>query len=194
VTEFDDLRALLEGRNPRFDAPEGVPQAAVALLIAELEQRRELLLIRRSERAGDPWSGHMALPGGRRDPRDPDLLDTAVRETAEEVGVDLRRALHLGGLDDLRPVTAPARVVVRPFVFAMRGRPDLALSEEVARVVWAPLDELARSSSTTEVFHQGALRTMPCYRIGEDVVWGMTHRILQPFVEGWSLRNVRSGS
>ncbi len=193
AAEFQDLRALLAGQ-PRADAPEGVPQAAVALLLAEIDERRELLLIRRAERAGDPWSGHMALPGGRRDPRDPDLFDTALRETAEEVGVDLRRALHLGGLDDLRPVTAPARVVVRPFVFAMRGRPELALSEEVARVVWAPLDELARSRSTTEVFHHGELRTMPCYRLGADVVWGMTHRILEPFVEGWRVRNVRSGS
>jgi 8-oxo-dGTP pyrophosphatase MutT (NUDIX family) len=194
VTEFEDLRALLEGRPPHFDAPEGVPQAAVALLIALNEERRELLLIRRAERDGDPWSGHMALPGGRRDPRDPDLFDTALRETAEEVGVDLRHALHLGGLDDLRPVAAPARVVVRPFVFAIRGRPELSLSDEVARVVWAPLDELARTSSTTEVFHHGALRTMPCYRIGPDVVWGMTHRILQPVVEGWRVRNARSES
>lgn len=194
MTDFEDLRALLHGRTPLFDAPEGVPQAAVALLIADFERRRELLLIRRAERAGDPWSGHMALPGGRREAHDPDLFDTALRETAEEVGVDLRRALHLGGLDDLRPVTAPARVVVRPFVFAMSGRPDLALSDEVARVVWAPLDELARSRSTTEVFHQGALRTMPCYRVGEDIVWGMTQRILEPFVEGWRVRNARSES
>lgn len=185
---LDALRRVLRTFEPRRDAPQGVPQAAVAVLIARVECDFELLLIRRSERAGDPWSGHMALPGGRRDVADADLLATALRETREEIGVDLGAEALLGELDDLRPVSAPARVVVRPYVFALRSRPSLELSGEVARVVWAPLSALVASAGTTEVFHHGALRSMPCYRIGDDVVWGMTHRILAPFVERLSGR------
>jgi hypothetical protein len=64
------------------------------------------------------------------------------------------------------------------------------LSNEVARAHWVDLRQLAESAATTEVFHHGALRTMPCYRIGENVVWGMTHRILEPLVE-LALRDAR---
>jgi 8-oxo-dGTP pyrophosphatase MutT (NUDIX family) len=180
---LERLRAELRERLPRRDAPEGVPQAAVALLLAPLEGDLELLLIRRSEHPLDPWSGHMALPGGRRDEADTDLLATVRRVVSEEIGVELGALSALAELDDLRPVSAPARVVVRPFVFELPARPVLALSGEVAAARWSSLLALASSSGETDVRHLGALRRMPCYRLGEDVVWGMTHRILEPFVE-----------
>jgi 8-oxo-dGTP pyrophosphatase MutT (NUDIX family) len=179
---WGSLRSALATRAPRRDLPEGVPQAAVAALLVPAGGDFELLLIRRAERAGDPWSGHMALPGGRREERDRDLLETVLREVREEVGVALDPELRLGELDDLRPVTAPARVIVRPFVFALPRRPDLVTSVEVAQPIWTSLRELAGSASTIDVVHRGALRTMPCYRAGEHVVWGMTHRILEPFL------------
>ena len=180
--DFDALRARLALHVPRRDVVVGVPQAAVALVLVGGGAGLELLLIRRSEREGDPWSGHMALPGGRRDAADAELFDTARRETLEEVGVALTRAQLLGELDDLRPLTAPARVLVRPFVFALSARPPISASGEVAEHHWVALRDLAASSGTTEVVHHGALRAMPCYRIGESVVWGMTHRILEPVV------------
>src|SRR5688572_23556785 len=119
ASRLDELRAALGARPPRRDAPEGVARAAVALLLAPGVDELELLLIRRAERSDDPWSGHMALPGGREDPGDATLLATAVREVREEVGIELNRAMLLGELDDLRPSSAPARIVVRPFVFAL---------------------------------------------------------------------------
>jgi 8-oxo-dGTP pyrophosphatase MutT (NUDIX family) len=183
TSSWERVAARLAQRAPKRDAPDGVPQAAVAALLLAGASDLELLLIRRAEHSGDPWSGHMALPGGRRDPDDADLRATALREVREEVGIDLDEAEFLGELDDLRPVTAPARVVVRPFVFGLHARPTLALSPEVAYEVWAGLQGLATSAGTTHVVHRGALREMPCYRVGEHVVWGMTHRILEPFVE-----------
>src|SRR3989442_10873051 len=80
----------------------------------------EALFIRRAQRADDPWSGQVALPGGRRDAGDADLFATAVRETREETGIDLAGAERLGRLDDLYPRTPTLPpVVVRPFVFAL---------------------------------------------------------------------------
>jgi 8-oxo-dGTP pyrophosphatase MutT (NUDIX family) len=181
---FEPLRTALSARTPRRAPGDDTPQAAVALvLVAAGAGDFELLLIRRAERSGDPWSGHMALPGGRRDADDADLLATAMRETREEVAVALREAELIGELDDLRPVTAPARIVVRPFVFALRARPEIHASDEVADVLWASLRGLAATAGTTSVFHHGAQREMPCYRIAGHVVWGMTQRILEPFVE-----------
>jgi 8-oxo-dGTP pyrophosphatase MutT (NUDIX family) len=176
------LRSSLAARTPIRSAGDDAPQAAVALLLVPARDGADLLLIRRAERAGDPWSGHMALPGGRRDPTDAELFDTVVREVREEVGVALGREASIGELDDLRPVSVPARVVVRPFVFALPARPRLDLSAEVAQAVWTGVRELAASASTVEVFHRGEMRAMPCYSAGGHVVWGMTQRILEPFL------------
>src|SRR6185436_21144367 len=98
-------------RLPAESASPAGDQAAVAVILigSEATSTLELLLIQRSERAGDPWSGHMALPGGRRDARDIDLRATAMRETREEIGVELSTARLLGRLDDLRPIRQSER-------------------------------------------------------------------------------------
>src|SRR5260370_1555175 len=105
--------------------------AAVAVILRDGDEGLEALFIHRAVRAGDTWSGQIAFPGGRRDPGDADLLATAIRETMEEVGVDLSGAERLGVLDDLyprTPVLPPA--VVRPFVFALTSRPTIVVGPE----------------------------------------------------------------
>jgi 8-oxo-dGTP pyrophosphatase MutT (NUDIX family) len=153
--------------------------AAVAVVVVPSPDA--VLLIRRAERAGDPWSGHMALPGGRRDPADQDLIDTAVRETYEEVGLQLERADLLGGLDDVvprTPVLPP--IAVRPYVFGLSERPSLTPNPEVAGIRWVHLDHLLHP----ETYHSARLeirgepRDFPAYRVDEFIVWGMTERIL----------------
>jgi 8-oxo-dGTP pyrophosphatase MutT (NUDIX family) len=146
----------------------------------------EVLFIRRAERADDPWSGQVAFPGGRRDPGDPDLLATALRETREETGVDLTAAERLGVLDDLVPSTPTLPpVLVRPFVFALAARPALAAERgEVARAFWVALARLAARGARQELVLtvRGVARSFPAYRVGEDVIWGLTERILTPFM------------
>jgi 8-oxo-dGTP pyrophosphatase MutT (NUDIX family) len=140
-----------------------------------------ILLIRRAERTGDPWSGHMALPGGRREPTDADLIDTAIRETAEEVGLRLPAAALLGALDDVvprTPVLPP--IAVRPFVFELGSRPELTLSPEVAAVHWTPLDHLLNplTHHPVQIQIRGETRDMPAYELDDAIVWGMTERVL----------------
>lgn len=116
----------------------GVRRSAVAAI---LSPGRRLWFILRAERAGDPWSGHVGFPGGREHPEDPTLLDVALRETDEELGVDLSKATLLGRLDDVR--TRPVRsLMVRPFVFALDHEPVVRPNHEVAGVVSVGLDEL----------------------------------------------------
>jgi 8-oxo-dGTP pyrophosphatase MutT (NUDIX family) len=148
-----------------------------------------VLLIRRAERAGDPWSGHMALPGGRQDPADPDLMTTAIRETSEEVGLVLRAGQLAGSLDDVvprTPVLPP--IAVRPYVFLLDRRPDLVLNPEVAAADWVPLDHLLHPETyhTVRFEIRGENREFPAYRVEEAVVWGMTERILSGLL--WHLR------
>ena len=179
------IRQALAQRAPEVeDAPEA-RWAAVALILApDAVRDADVLLIRRAECEGDPWSGHVALPGGRRDPSDGDLLVTALREAWEETGIELQREDCLGQLDDLRPRRAtPLGIAVRPFVFLVPSRPALRLSSEVAAELWTPLERLRGERATARLEVRGALREEPAVRLGPDVLWGMTLRILDGFLE-----------
>jgi len=158
--------------------------AAVAVILAP--DPDSILLIRRADQAGDPWSGHMALPGGRQDPAEPDLMTTAVRETSEEVGLVLRPEDLLGSLDDVVPRTpALPPIAVRPYVFALGRRPELTLNPEVAAARWIPLDLLLHPDTyhSVRLEIRGESREFPAYRLDDSVVWGMTERILSGLLE-----------
>jgi 8-oxo-dGTP pyrophosphatase MutT (NUDIX family) len=164
-------------------------RAAVAVILREGVREGaagvEVLLIRRAERVGDPWSGHMAFPGGRREASDADLHATAVRETREEVGIDLAaRGALLGRLDDLEAVARAKRtgLVISPFVFALSGEAPLTFdAEEVAEALWVPLAPLARGEGAGTMSWEvdGAAIELPCWRVEGRVVWGLTYRMLQ---------------
>lgn len=181
------LRELLAARSPTDAAPAAETQAAVAAILRERDpaQGAEVLLIRRAERQGDPWSGHMAFPGGRREPGDADLLATALRETREEIGLDLRvGAQLLGRLDDLEARSRGRRLgmPITPFVFELQGDPPLALEAgEVAEALWTPLLPLFRGEArATYPYELGELRLeLPGYRVGDRVVWGLTYQMLE---------------
>jgi 8-oxo-dGTP pyrophosphatase MutT (NUDIX family) len=161
--------------------------AAVALILAP--DPDSILLIRRAERAGDPWSGQIGLPGGRRGYRDADLVDTAIREAAEEVGVDLVPAQRLGTLSDVvprTPVLPP--IAVRPFVFGLPSRTGMRLNAEVASAHWIELTHLSRRDvhRPTTVTIRGEPQVVPAFVVDDLVVWGMTERILDSFLQAVS--------
>ena len=157
--------------------------AAVAVIL--VPDPDAVLQIRRADREGDRWSGHMAFPGGRWSPEDADLLATAERETHEEVAVDLSRATLLGRLDDSAPRTPSLPpVIVRPFVFLLASRQRLVPNHEVAGAHWTPLDQLIEPGVYRPFeFEAGGTRMLlPGYHLEQGVVWGMTERILTPLL------------
>jgi 8-oxo-dGTP pyrophosphatase MutT (NUDIX family) len=132
------------------------------------------------------WSGHLAFPGGRASPEDPDLLVTAIRETREEVGLSLEPSDQVGQLDDLAPgspVLPP--ILVRPFVFLIPERVTLSPNREVAAAFWVSLANLTRPDvlRPTEHRRHGTLVRMAGYHIEQGVIWGLTERVLTPFLE-----------
>jgi len=162
---------------------QGVPdahKAAVAAVLRETAGGAELLFIRRAEHPRDPWSGQMGLPGGRVDPGDASPLAAALRETREEIGLDLERAAReLGRLSEvrthLRDGALPRSVV--PFGFALAGgEPELALNHEVAEAVWVPLAFLADPANRESMdwAYRGATLRLPCYHFGGRRIWGLT--------------------
>jgi 8-oxo-dGTP pyrophosphatase MutT (NUDIX family) len=157
----------------------------VALVLAPGRRGADALFIRRARHPKDPWSGQIGLPGGRRDPGDATLLETALREAEEETGLRLGRGDLLGELDDLHPRSRTLPDIhVRPFVFALDRRPPLRCSAEVAYPLWLPLAALKEGAGTAFPRAGGRRLSVPCWRSGRHMVWGMTHRLLLPLLNG----------
>jgi 8-oxo-dGTP pyrophosphatase MutT (NUDIX family) len=163
-------------------------EAAVALILRETpDDELELLFIKRAVRADDPWSGQIAFPGGRRETLDASLEETAVRETREEVGFDLRRdGTIIGALDESRPrIPVLPPVIVRPFVATIAFEATGGPSDEVEEYFWAPLAEILdpAASRITELAVRQTTVLRPAIHFGGQVIWGMTEGILRRFEE-----------
>ncbi|MFN7105611.1 MAG: NUDIX hydrolase [Pyrobaculum sp.] len=145
--------------------PGGEEWAAVGVLL----NGDKVLLIKRVERDGDPWSGQVAFPGGRWRPGE-DLLDTAKREVEEETG--LRPLGLFGVLESLSPSNAPWLKVV-PFLFTKWVGVLKANPKEVQEARWVSRSELVE-------WQWGGRHA---FRAGDWVVWGLTYRILKKLLE-----------
>ena len=187
---FGALREALSAYASDPDDPIPVPadlvQAAVSLVVRSRDGL-EVLLIKRAKHDEDPWSGHMAMPGGRRSEGDPSLLHTAMRETQEETGVRLReRGVHLGRLEDVLPLSPSLpHMSITPHVFGVPAdTPALVASAEVEAVHWVSLDLLRYpgTRSQVEIPLPGGSRNFPCLRVVNDIVWGLTYQILDDFL------------
>src|SRR5256885_15419290 len=189
------LRAALGARpGVRIDNDDGTRRlAAIALVLRPgvgpaTNADPELLMIKRAEAEGDPWSGHVACPGGRMEPGDHDLEQTAIRETWEETGVDLARdGQVLGALDDISPRTPTLPpIIVRPFVAVVKPDAAIVQSSEVAVSFWVPLAALRERAAwgTAMVAVRGdGERQVTAFRHGSYTVWGLTERVLRQFLE-----------
>jgi 8-oxo-dGTP pyrophosphatase MutT (NUDIX family) len=180
-TTWDLVRGALAVRAPARVDDAVSTRAAVAVVLRDGPSGFEVLFIRRAEADGDPWSGQMGFPGGRAEPGE-DLRTTAIRETAEETGIDL--AAHgelLGQLDEVRAMARmrPMDLTITPFVFRLDGPATFVPNAEVRSVHWLPLDELlgSRWQSTMEYLHKEEALRFPCLRFDDLVIWGLTYRM-----------------
>lgn len=182
---LDDIRRVLRrpavGWQPS-DGEGAVRHAAVAAIVLP---NLELLFMRRAEFAGDPWSGHVSFPGGRVEPDDASPRDAAIRETREEVGVDLAGAELLGELDVVAPISGLARMAIHPFVFALDHEPELRLNREVQSVHRAGIDALLRDEGRGPMSHtwRGANVTLPRVDFDGVRLWGLTLRMVDDLLD-----------
>jgi 8-oxo-dGTP pyrophosphatase MutT (NUDIX family) len=170
------------GAGERSPAPVPVPaprRAAVAAVLHDEPEGPRVLLMKRVERAGDPWSGHISLPGGGYQASDASLLETAIRETREELGVELSSAQLLGSLSPLHPRAAgPLGIEVTPFVFATRTAVEPVCGPEALSAFWLPLTLAASGSLDATYTYPSALASFPSWQYDGHVIWGLTWRIL----------------
>ena len=152
--------------------------ASVMVCLRDGPRGAEVLLCRRATRSGDPWSGHIALPGGGVEPGDADALAAAIRETREEVGFDpLAHGAVLGALEPLRPRSFP--IVIAAFAAHVTAPVELVLSDELAAAWWTPFADLVPvRAEVAEVSEPVPAYRLPHADAAGVVLWGITYRLL----------------
>jgi 8-oxo-dGTP pyrophosphatase MutT (NUDIX family) len=186
VPTLEDIEKSLDRYQPSLVGGEDLARAAVAMILRERDARPEVLFIERARRKGDPWSGHMAFPGGRMEPSDAGTRHAAERETLEEVGLSLADATHLGRLDDLQGYSQRSRgMVVSAHVYWLPEPGRIVTNREVQQAFWFPVASLLDSERHVTYPHatyEG--RQLPGILVGEPdrhIVWGLTYRFLDLF-------------
>lgn len=163
-------------------------RSAVAIIMREADISIEVLMIKRADREGDPWSGHMAFPGGVTDLVDNNNLRTARRETWEEIGLDTEKHTHyVGRLSDIRTHSHRGKkpMIITPHLFTIEKLPRLTLNHEVAEVIWVPLRFLANDNNR-ETMQWRQIKTTtatPCYFYKGRRIWGLSLRMLDELVD-----------
>ncbi len=178
---MDEYERLADEISRRLKSVSEVDEAdaSVCLLLRRVKSEVEALFVKRVENQSDPWSGQMALPGGKRDPKDSNLMQTVIRETLEETGIDLVDCSRfVGALEPLRSSQKPEMKIL-PFVAFLECEPSIILNEELERFAWIPIHELKRSRG----FFKTDWGNLPAYVVGSDTIWGLTYRIVEKFLD-----------
>ncbi len=183
------LEEALGRHRPAKVSLDGEPtRAAVAMIFEPRDDDLHLFFIHRAESAGDPWSGHMGFPGGRKDPEDADVLHTAMREVREEVGFDLeRQARFISPLDEIQGIARGRSLplVISPFAFVLNEPAEATPNHEVQSTLWVPhafLDDRARQSEIPYKI-DGQIVHLPAYVFEGRTIWGLTYRMVQGLLE-----------
>jgi 8-oxo-dGTP pyrophosphatase MutT (NUDIX family) len=178
------LKSSLSSEPARETTLEGITKSAVTIVLKP-KSNLEILLLKRKERDGDPWSGHMAFPGGRFDAKDHGIFETAVREAKEETGIDLSTCELLGRLDEVIPSSIRS-ITVMPYVFLAPQTVEVILDhKEIEEAYWVPLPYLVDKNNVRNVntrIHGNGIE-VPAYKLlGGQIVWGLTFRIIQSLI------------
>ncbi|HXG29566.1 MAG TPA: CoA pyrophosphatase [Nevskiales bacterium] len=186
--DFSRLTTRIARHRPRrLPGRRWLARAVVAVVLREDARLGPCVLVmRRAQRSGDPWSGHMSFPGGRIDKGDRSGFHAAIREALEETGLQLREDEYVGRLSDVvtRRHERPVPMLVSPFVFRLAREPSWALNHEVVETLWVPLDFLADAANRSELrWRVGPLNLrLPAYVYEGRTIWGLTLLMLKELI------------
>jgi 8-oxo-dGTP pyrophosphatase MutT (NUDIX family) len=156
-------------------------KAAVSVICFPAMQG-QYLLIKRAPHPHDPWSGHLAFPGGMKEPQDEGLLETAIRETKEECGIHLKKEYLKATIE---PMVAGKSVgkylVVQPYVFTVPGIPQFTLqASEICKVLWVSPQAFTDSGKHEErAMVKTLTTTFPGFAIDGEFLWGFSYKVLR---------------
>ena len=176
------IRKTLQAQN-RSTENDSAEAVVAVLLVGDNVDALSVLIIRRIERDDDPWSGQMALPGGRVEQTDPSARFAIEREVREEVGIDLQTAGESLGLLSLGHPMRRTEMQVQPWVYGLNPKPRVEIGPEVQEGVWSPVSSLSARATMAPVSIRGELRDVPAFVVDGRIIWGFTHRVLSELLE-----------
>jgi len=191
-TQLQDNRifAALSKKLARFSAVADTysgdrTPAAVAMILHHDAHGIEILFIQRASHNLDPWSGHIAFPGGKMEKGEMPC-QAACRETLEEIGIDLIEGTYLGRLSDIIGANLPVRVSCCLFAVD-KSRLQPTLNEEVRELFWVALSDLRdpERHATSSVAFDDRKFDVPAIKLPVDnmpVLWGITYRLVMQFL------------
>ena len=170
-------REILRRLSEKLGSPNEEAYAGVAIMLKPGDEDIELFLVKRAEASGDPWSGDMAFPGGKKTAMDVDICDAVRREVMEETGITLDDMRFLGAMEVERSSVRPGKEVL-PLVFEVDEKPPVILNYELTKAFWASLNDMKKTQTRTYVKGWDS----EVFRVEGEVVWGMTYRMLQRII------------
>ncbi|PCI28398.1 hypothetical protein COB52_03710 [Candidatus Kaiserbacteria bacterium] len=160
--------------------------AAVSIVFQQAaNQNLRFLMIRRAINDSDPWSGQMAFPGGKKESSDINLDATVVRETREEVGLDLLKTADcFGRLDEIQGRTSGAKIplIIAPYVYWIDETPEFILDpEEVHSTTWVNFSHCLKTEShrNHKIRFQDNDIDLPCIEHSPVPIWGISYLMLK---------------
>lgn len=183
--QFDTIQRKLEKYHGEKIFHRGFKRAVVAvLLLPDGNGVGKILFIKRAEDPHDPWSGHMAFPGGKVDISDNGLLDAIYREVYEEIGIHLpEKSKFITRLKEIRAISKGKLMplIITPFVFSLDSKPELICNREVIETVWIPITFFLNNTSNSTIPYKfkGINLSLPSFKYEDKVIWGLTYRMLK---------------
>ncbi len=182
------MKKLFE-KNPPVDLRKQFNDfACVSLILRRREDTLDLAFIRRAQNPNDPWSGHVAFPGGRAEKTDPHDFATATRETLEEVGWKLSEENLLGYLTDLQARSRGGMLpfFLRPLVFLVTEEQPLDKFDplELEEVFWISIDHLSDIRNRTSISVPSRGDDLPGILFPNgSILWGLTYIITRELLD-----------
>jgi len=170
------IEKLSNSLDPKLEAQDA--DAAVALILKIENQETEVLFVKRAEYPSDPYSGQIALPGGKRSLQDKNLKQTVVRETLEEINVNLLESCRFLGTMNVLESTLRPKMNVLPFIALLIHEPLIKLNNELQDYIWIPVGRLYQHESTVKF----SFGIFPAFIVDSVVIWGLTYRILKKLI------------
>ena len=185
MTPYSQIQTALHTHKPKRFAEPNKKQAAVAILLHPTKNDLQILFIERAAHPKDPWSGHIAFPGGTIEPEDANLQQTAERETQEELGIDLSHTQYVGQLDDVTGASLP--IQVSAYVYATNHKPILCPNSEVCDAFWSSFHHIINPTrlQTLQLKNWHPLKEVPAIDLlgpNRPVLWGLTYRLVAQLI------------